>query len=182
MTLTPTHRYDDIIELPHHVSYTRPRMSAHNRAAQFMPFAALNGYDAIIMETARQTQRRVELDVDARQSLDERLRRIAGHEQDHPRIAVTFFMPDPRKDGGVYVTVTDELRRIDQAHRLLRLGNGQTVPLGDIIDIRETADADGADGNAAGDDTAGGDVAGGDVADGMMHDARPMITRDRQRL
>ena len=149
MPLTPTSRYDDIITMPHHQSYTRPRMSMHNRAAQFMPFAALNGYDTIIMETARQTRRRVELDADARQTLDERLRGIIGNASDHPRIEVTFFTPDQRKDGGAYVTVYGELRRIDEARRLLMLANGRSIPLDDVIDIRETDCKNGADENSA---------------------------------
>ncbi|PJM73725.1 hypothetical protein CS006_00610 [Bifidobacterium primatium] len=140
MALTPTHRYDDIIDRPHHRSSSRPHMPARKRAAQFMPFAALSGYDAIIMGTARRTQQRVELGDDERQALNERLRRIVEHASDHPRVSVTFFMPDPRKAGGVYVTVGDTLRRIDIAHRLLMLGNGQAVALRDIVDIHEIAD------------------------------------------
>ena len=50
------HRYDDIIALPHHVSSVRPRMSAAERAAQFLPFAALTGYEEVIEEAARQAE------------------------------------------------------------------------------------------------------------------------------
>ncbi|GAA0633626.1 hypothetical protein [Bifidobacterium pullorum] len=59
MALETTHRYDDIINLPHHVSRRHPPMSRHNRAAQFMPFAAVAGYDAIIAETAARNEKRV---------------------------------------------------------------------------------------------------------------------------
>ena len=44
--------YDDIIQLPHHVSSVHPHMSIHDRAAQFAPFAALTGHGAAIAETA----------------------------------------------------------------------------------------------------------------------------------
>ena len=54
-------KYDDIINLPHHVSLTHPHMSRLDRAAQFSPFAALTGYDAAIKETARLTDKKVEL-------------------------------------------------------------------------------------------------------------------------
>ena len=47
------HSYDDIINLPHPTSRNHPRMSLHDRAAQFAPFAALTGHDAAIKETAR---------------------------------------------------------------------------------------------------------------------------------
>lgn len=60
MSLTETHRYDDIIDLPHHRSQTHVHMSMHNRAAQFMPFAALTGYDDIIRQTAQSSDEDVE--------------------------------------------------------------------------------------------------------------------------
>ena len=60
------HQYDDIIDLPHHVSATRPRMSMIDRAAQFSPFAALTGYDAAIKETGRLTDERIELSEESR--------------------------------------------------------------------------------------------------------------------
>ena len=55
-------RYDDIINLPRHISPTRQRMSMHDRAAQFAPFVALVGYDEAVAETARLTELRPELD------------------------------------------------------------------------------------------------------------------------
>ena len=66
--------YSDIIHLPHHVSKTHPQMSMHDRAAQFSPFAALTGFDAAVAEEARVTDRRIELEEDERQRLNERLR------------------------------------------------------------------------------------------------------------
>ena len=53
--------YDDIINLPHHESKKHPRMSLEARSAQFAPFAALTGYDETIRETARQTEKRIEI-------------------------------------------------------------------------------------------------------------------------
>ena len=47
-------KYDDIIDLPHHVSETHPPMSRADRAAQFSSFAALTGYEAVVAETARE--------------------------------------------------------------------------------------------------------------------------------
>lgn len=49
-------KYDDIINLPHHVSRKHPQMSMWNRAAQFAPFAALTGYDNAIRETAKENE------------------------------------------------------------------------------------------------------------------------------
>ena len=60
MINTNNHQYDDIINLPHYVSPTRPRMSMIDRAAQFSPFAALTGYDDAIHETGRLTDEKIE--------------------------------------------------------------------------------------------------------------------------
>ena len=46
-----TSEYDDIINLPHHVSKRHPQMSMWNRAAQFAPFSALTGYEDAIQDT-----------------------------------------------------------------------------------------------------------------------------------
>ena len=56
MTLQETHAYDDIINLPHHQSRKHPHMSRHQRAAQFMPFAALTGYNQVIEQTAKNAE------------------------------------------------------------------------------------------------------------------------------
>ena len=53
MTLQETRAYDDIINLPHHQSRKHPHMSRHQRAAQFMPFAALTGYEDVLNRTVR---------------------------------------------------------------------------------------------------------------------------------
>ena len=49
--------YDDIINLPHHQSTTRPHMSLYDRAAQFAPFAALTGYEDSIKESAEENEK-----------------------------------------------------------------------------------------------------------------------------
>lgn len=54
-------RYDDIINLPHHVSKVHPQMSMYQRAAQFAPFAALTGHSAAIDETTKQNAERYEI-------------------------------------------------------------------------------------------------------------------------
>ena len=56
------HKYDDIINLPHHVSKTHPRMPIADRAAQFAPFAALTRHGEAVKETSRLTESRIEID------------------------------------------------------------------------------------------------------------------------
>lgn len=135
MTNENNHKYDDIIDLPHHVSATRPRMSSIDRAAQFSPFAALTGYDAAIKETGRLTDRKIELSEDARIVLDGKQQILLDHISDHPEVSVTYFVPDERKAGGAYVTVTGSVKKIDDYQRLLILTDGTTISLDEIHDI-----------------------------------------------
>lgn len=127
--------YDDIINLPHHVSSARPHMSAFDRAAQFSPFAALTGYDAAVKETARLTGERIELDEYEKDALNDRLQLIVDTLGQGYQIAVTYFLPDKRKAGGEYVTVTGEVKKIDEYEHLIILRNGQKIPVEDVIDL-----------------------------------------------
>lgn len=135
MINTNNHQYDDIIDLPHHVSPTRPRMSMIDRAAQFSPFAALTGYDAAIKETGRLTDRRIELSEDSRAALDRKQQLLVECLADHPEVSVTYFIPDERKSGGAYVTVTGIVKKVDDYQRLLLLTDGTKIPLDDILDL-----------------------------------------------
>lgn len=127
--------YDDIINLPHHVSSARPHMSAIDRAAQFSPFAALTGYDAAVKETARLTGDRIELDEYEKDALNDRLQLIVDTLGQGYEVAVTYFLPDKKKAGGEYVTVTGEVKKIDEYEHLIILRNGQKIPVEDVIDL-----------------------------------------------
>ena len=127
--------YDDIIHLPHHVSKTHPQMSMEDRAAQFSPFAALTGYDAAITETARLTDQRVELDEYERQALNEKLQFISEHLKDHPKVSITYFLPDAWKDGGEYVTATGKVKKIDDYEQKIVLMDGTRILMEDMIGI-----------------------------------------------
>lgn len=124
--------YSDILHLPHPVSSTRRRMTAEERAAQFAPFAALTGFGAVIVETARTTDARIELDDGAREELDARLRVLQEHRADRPPVAVTYFVPDERKEGGAYVTALGEVKKLDPIARTLVLTDGSSIALDDI--------------------------------------------------
>jgi len=130
-----TGEYDDIIQLPHHVSMAHPHMAAIDRAAQFSPFAALTGYDAAIKETARRTNERVELDEYAKEDLRDRLQIIADRMKEHPEIAITYFRPDEKKNGGAYVTVIGMAKKIDEYERVVVTNDGTKIPIDEIISI-----------------------------------------------
>ena len=127
--------YEDILNLPHHVSKTRPQMSMLDRAAQFSPFAALTGYDDAIKETGRLTDEKIEMDEDRKAALEMKQAYLIEMIDEQPEISITYFLPDTKKSGGAYVTVTGNLKRFDEYERLLILTDGKKIPMDDIADI-----------------------------------------------
>lgn len=130
-----TGSYDDIINLPHHVLASRPRMSALDRAAQFSPFAALTGYDDAVKETARLTDERIELDESSKAALNERLLMIQGQLNDQPQVSIIYFQPDDKKAGGTYITATGCVKKIDEYERTAAMKDGTKISIDDIIKI-----------------------------------------------
>lgn len=130
-----TGKYDDIINLPHHVSKKHPLMAVIGRAAQFSPFAALTGYDAAIKETARLTDEKVELDEHSANALRDRLQNIAERIAEQPEIVITHFQPDITKSGGSYVTVTGAAKKIDEYKRIVIMTDGIAIPIDEIVAI-----------------------------------------------
>lgn len=129
------HRYDDMIDLPHHVSKKHPRMPLLDRAAQFAPFAALTGHEAAIKETARLTEDEEELSEDSKEILDLKLQYVCEHLTEQPEVTVTYFEPDAKKSGGAYVTVTERVKKVDRYGRELVFVDGRRIELGTIIDL-----------------------------------------------
>ena len=127
--------YDDIIRLPHHVSQNHPQMPLRDRAAQFAPFAALTGYEAAVGETARLTAVKRELDAQEAAELNRRLATLISRLPDRPEVTIEYFVPDERKSGGAYVTVTGQVRHISVSERLLVMEDGTAIPLNDIATI-----------------------------------------------
>lgn len=128
--------YDDIINLPHPTSTKHPRMPMSDRAAIFSPFAALTGHGDAIQETARLTETRIELDEDTKAVLDLKQQILADKIDEWPEVSVVWFRPDEKKDGGQYVTTTGQLKKVDDIERTLRLVDGTTIPLDDVLELR----------------------------------------------
>lgn len=131
-----TRSYDDIIELPHHVSAVHPQMPLADRAAQFSPFAALTGHEEAIRETARQTEEFVELEEDRKEEINEKLQWIRENQAKRPEIEVTCFQPDTRKSGGSYVTVCGRVKRIDEIEQQILLTDGTRIAIERIFAIQ----------------------------------------------
>ena len=130
-----TGEYDDIINLPHHVSKTRHPMSMLERAAQFSPFQALTGYGAAIKETARLTDEKAELGEDDLSALNVKLRILMDHLEESPEVSFVCFQPDERKAGGSYVSVTGKVRKIDGIKGVIIFQNGEKIQIENIVNI-----------------------------------------------
>ena len=128
-------KYDDIIHLPHPDSPRHPRMSLYDRAAQFSPFAALTGHGAAIAETGRLTDQRMELDEYEMARVDAELQRLQELIPSRPAASITYFVPDERKDGGSYQTITGEVKRIDTVSGMIQMVDRQLIPIADVFSI-----------------------------------------------
>ncbi|MBR3251692.1 MAG: hypothetical protein IKF80_08265 [Erysipelotrichaceae bacterium] len=130
------HRYDDIINLPHFVSKNRKQMSCYDRAAQFAPFDALEGFDEEMKETARTTDNEVILGESELQLLDHKFQILFEHFKEIGEIEITYFEPDLYKDGGMYVDKKIRVKRIDLSNRLIVSSENEKFGLDYISDIR----------------------------------------------
>ena len=133
-------KYDDIIDLPHHVSKTRKPMSLYNRAAQFAPFAALTGYDDAIEETARLTETKVELSDELKNDLNQKINFIKNNIKVHPEITIKYFVRDNKKSGGIYKSLTSIIKKVDDFNKCLIFADNTNVYFDDIISITWQSD------------------------------------------
>ena len=127
--------YDDILHLPRPQSKKHRPMPMEDRAAQFLPFAALTGYDAAVSETARLTEDRIELDPQEAERLGARLAVLVKRQQEQPELSLLYYVPDARKAGGAYVTVSGRLRKITDFPRCIYLTDGSEIPIEDIVAV-----------------------------------------------
>lgn len=138
-----SHKYDDIINLAHHVSVRHPKMSIAARAAQFAPFSALTGFDDAVNETARLTEEKAELDENRKAQLDARIKFIQEYlkgtfeldESVSKKVKVTYFEKDDKKEGGFYKEEKGEIKKVDAYAQRLIMESGRAVPIYDIYDL-----------------------------------------------
>ena len=146
MIYEDTSCYDDIINLPHPVSINHAKMTRLNRAAQFAPFAALNGHGEAIKETARFTSEKIQLDEEDKAELDRRLKYIQNilNKGKYPKITCVYFKPDLKKNGGIYFTDCGLLKKIDTYKHIFviekiypdkELPELLEIPIDEIIDL-----------------------------------------------
>lgn len=128
-------KYADIIDLPHQKSVKRPHMPVEDRAAQFSPFAALIGYEDAVKETARLTDERIELDEYSKEELNRKLNEIKDDLT--KQVSITYFVPDERKEGGIYVTASGCIKKFKEQEMMIVMGDGTEIPIFEIIEIVE---------------------------------------------
>lgn len=127
--------YDDIINLPHHESKKYKRMPTINRAAQFTPFAALTGYEDAIEETGRLTTERKEIDEYLKAEINDKLSFLAHSLETAPKVSITYYVPDLRKEGGSYVTITGTVKKVNTERKMVILDDNKKINISDIIAV-----------------------------------------------
>ena len=127
--------YDDIIDLPRPVSKKHSPMPLNKRAAQFLPFAALTGFEGEIAEAGRLTEAAPELGEDALAALDEQLSLLRQRLMGQPAVTITRFVPDERKIGGRFETLTGQACRLDETNRLLLLADGTKIDIDTVVEL-----------------------------------------------
>ena len=127
--------YDDIIDLPHHVSETRQPMPMEKRAAQFSPFAALTGFEDVVDEEQRLTDSRHEADEERIARIDRCLNFLMQAEYSGIQVTAAYFRKDSRKEGGEYLVYTGEFRYIETSANVLIFADHTKIPVRDIFDI-----------------------------------------------
>jgi hypothetical protein len=128
--------YEDIVDLPHHVSRKHPQPTMADRAARFAPFAAITGYEEMVLEEARVTDDRIEMDESSKAALNEKLNMILEFIDEQPEIKITYFEPDKRKVGGAYVTVIGTVKQIDEYEHLVIMTDGKKINIDEIYNLQ----------------------------------------------
>ena len=128
--------YEDIVNLPPHISKRHPQPSMMDRAARFAPFAAITGYEEMVLEEARVTEERIDLDEGALALLNEKLNMIQEFLDEEPEVTIIYFEPDKRKSGGAYVSITGTVKRIDEYEHLVLMDDGKKIRIEEIYNIQ----------------------------------------------
>ena len=132
-----TSKYEDILNLPHHVSLNHPQMSMLERAAQFSPFAALSGHDAAIKESARITMDKIELDEYMKDKISNKLKKLLNNDDKDTYMTIQYFMYDKKRDGGMYISKTGVIKNVDMINNVLIMDDDSKIEVKNIFSITE---------------------------------------------
>ena len=124
--------YEDIVNLPPHISKRHSQPSMMDRAARFAPFAAITGYEEMVLEEARVTEEQIHLDEDAVALICEKINMIQEFIDEEPEVRITYFEPDKKKSGGAYISITGTPKRVDEYEQLLIMTDGKKIKFDSI--------------------------------------------------
>lgn len=127
--------YEDIINMPHFEPKYHTRMTIKARSAQFAPFSALTGYEEAVKETARLTDKKIELDEGLKLILNNKLQILIDNIKNNPEATFIYFIKDKNKDGGKYLNITGNIKKIDMVKNIVILADKTIIPINDIINI-----------------------------------------------
>ncbi len=127
--------YEDIVNLPRHISKVHPQATMADRAARFSPFAAISGYEDMVKEAARVTEERIDITDATKELLNEKLNMIIEFLDEEPEVAITYFEPDKKKDGGAYISITGTVKRIDEYERIVLMSDDKKIRIDEIYAI-----------------------------------------------
>ena len=127
--------YEDIVNLPRHISKVHPQATMADRAARFSPFAAISGYEDMVKEAARVTEERIDITDATKELLNEKLNMIIEFLDEEPEVAITYFEPDKKKDGGAYISITGTVKRIDEYERIVLMRDDKKIRIDEIYAI-----------------------------------------------
>ena len=127
--------YEDIVNLPRHISKIHPQATMADRAARFSPFAAISGYEDMVKEAARVTEERIDITDATKELLNEKLNMIIEFLDEEPEVTITYFEPDKKKDGGAYISITGTVKRIDEYERFVLMSDDKKIRIEEIYAI-----------------------------------------------
>ena len=127
--------YEDIVNLPRHISKVHPQATMADRAARFSPFAAISGYEDMVKEAARVTEERIDITDATKELLNEKLNMIIEFLDEKPEVTITYFEPDKKKDGGAYISITGTVKRIDEYERIVLMSDDKKIRIDEIYAI-----------------------------------------------
>lgn len=127
--------YEDIVNLPRHISKVHPQATMADRAARFSPFAAISGYEDMVKEAARVTEERIDITDATKELLNEKLNMIIEFLDEEPEVTITYFEPDKKKDGGAYISITGTVKRIDEYERIVLMSDDKKIRIDEIYAI-----------------------------------------------
>ena len=127
-------KYQDIINLPHYEPKKHLRMSIESRSAQFAPFSALTGYDDVVKETGRLTQRKLELSEEQKINISLNLQEALDNKKE---VLIKYFIKDIKKQGGKYSEKTGVIKKYDQIKQMIIFYDKTQIEINNVVEISD---------------------------------------------